>query len=102
MKATCRERKDDSGRKGKAITEEVDVDNVAEIRNGADIDLLLCECKFTRRKTGIMELEELVRKGLENTRYMLFSRSGFTDELIDYAEDVGRWAEGVYPQPLDG
>ena len=99
---------------GKAVTDDTDIDIVAEAMNGVNVDLILCECKFTRRKTGMRELEELVnrgmsvRKGHQNKRYILFSRSGFTDDLIEYLEDhpglraklvgmddIRKWAESA-------
>ncbi len=94
-------------------TEDVDVDIVALVRDGPHTDLLLGECKFTRRRCGVRELEELVargesvRKGGHNKRYILFSRSGFTEELEEYLEEhpgiradlvtmdgIAAWAEG--------
>lgn len=99
---------------GRVLTEDADMDIVAEVMNGGGTDLLLCECRFTHRMAGIRELEELVhrgesvRKGKQNKRYMIFSRSGFTQELREYVEDhsemritlvgmdeIGRWADGT-------
>lgn len=78
---------------GKVVTTDTDVDIVAEVVDGSHVDLMLGECKFTHRRCGMRELEELmengmqVRKGTENKRYVLFSRSGFTDELMEYIDD---------------
>ena len=110
--------KDDSGR---TVTEDADVDIVAEVIDGDHVDLLLCECKFTNRLSGMREFRlleqrgEAIRKGNANKRYVMFSRSGFTPELEDFARDepgirlelVGmsemvEWAEegvGLPPQP---
>ena len=71
------------------------------------------ECKFTRRRSGVNEYRELVRrashaiKDSDNVRYIMFSRSSFTDELVEMAEDrpglhlelvtledISAWAEG--------
>ena len=75
------------------------------------------ECKFTRRRSGVSEYRELVRrasfavKDTDNIRYIMFSRSGFTDELIEMTEDrpslhlelvtvddIAAWASGQTPQ----
>ena len=110
--------KDDNGR---TVTEDADVDIVAEVIDGDHVDLLLCECKFTSRLSGMREFRlleqrgEAVRKGSENKRYVMFSRSGFTPELEDFARDepgvrlelvgmpeLSAWAEqgvGFPPQP---
>lgn len=49
---------------------------------------IFCECKWRNKKTGIQVLEELIRKAelFENCTekyFMIFSKSGFTDELLD-------------------
>ena len=98
---------------GRVVTEDTDIDIVAEVENDHNVDLVLCECKFTHRLVGMREYENLVncglsaRKGYQNKRYVLFSRAGFTDELIEFAEDnpgmriklvtmddIHRWSEG--------
>jgi len=68
-----------------------DIDVVAEVIDGKDRYSVLAECKFRNRKTGISALEELEHragsvKGYNNVRFMIFSGSGFTEELIDIAE----------------
>lgn len=94
--------------------EDADVDIVAEVVDGQHTDLLLGECKFTNKKSGMREFDELrrrgmaVRKGSENKLYIMFSRSGFTDELEEFAEEnpgaglelvtmerIAEWAEGM-------
>lgn len=101
------------GEDGRPVTEDTDIDIVAEVENGCNVDLVLCECAFTDRPLGLREYEGLVNRGLsarsryENKRYLLFSRSGFTDELVEFAEDnpgmriglvtmddIRRWSEG--------
>ncbi|AMH95082.1 Archaeal ATPase [methanogenic archaeon ISO4-H5] len=82
------------GPEGKVITEYADIDVVATIRQGnARIDLF-GECKFTGPPMGFGALNLLVSrvrslKGGYNVRYALFSASGFTDELREYAEENG-------------
>ena len=56
---------------------------------------LLAECKWSSRPVGIDILRDLEAKagevmreaGMENAAYALCSRSGFTDELIDFARE---------------
>ena len=97
---------------GKVLTEDVDLDIVAEILEGTAKTVLVCECEFTRRRSGRREFEELRYRTSEaiendNIRYIMFSRSGFTDELVEMAEDrpglhlelvtlddIAGWAEG--------
>ena len=81
--------------KGKVVTEDADIDIVAiTTENGLD-RILLGECKFTNKLTGIRELErliqcgEVIREWPSNRRYIMFSRSGFTDSLRDYLEEHG-------------
>lgn len=81
--------------KGKVVTEDADIDIVAiTTENGLD-RILLGECKFTNKLTGIRELERLIQRGEvirewpSNRRYIMFSRSGFTDSLRDYLEEHG-------------
>ncbi len=68
-----------------------DIDIVAEVADGREICAILAECKFRNRKTGITALEELefrsgFVKGYNNVRLMIFSGSGFTEELMDITE----------------
>lgn len=98
---------------GKAITMGTDIDVVAKVMNGDLQSVMMVECKFTRRRSGIQELEELIEtsriaaKGGENLEYMIVSRSGFTSELLDRADenhpsitlvsmdDLTEWAEKI-------
>lgn len=79
---------------GRVVTEDVDVDIVAEVIDGEHIDLMLCECKFTNKLTGVREFRILeqrgdaIRKGDANKRYVMFSRSGFTPDLEDLARET--------------
>lgn len=59
-----------------------------------DKTIVFGECKWSKKPVGISVLEELKRKSLEVTefknlekQYILFSKSGFTEELIKMAED---------------
>ena len=96
---------------GRTVTVDSDIDVVARVIRGGLRLVLMCECKFTRRRSGRQELEELedagnrARKGGENIGFVLFSRSGFTSELMDMAETrsdlrlvsidgIKEWAEG--------
>ena len=96
---------------GRTVTVDSDIDVVARVIRGGLRLVLMCECKFTRRRSGRQELEELedagnrAKKGGENIGFMLFSRSGFTSELMDLAETrsdlrlvsvdgIKEWAEG--------
>lgn len=81
------------GEDGRPVMEDADIDIVAEVENDHNVDLVLCECKFTHRMVGMREYENLVNRGLsarrgyQNKRHILFSRAGFTDELREFAED---------------
>ncbi len=71
--------------------ETADIDIVAEVVDGRERYAILAECKFRNRKTGVSALEELefrsgFVKGYNNVRFMIFSGSGFTEELQDLAE----------------
>ena len=71
--------------------ERSEIDIVAEIVDNRGSYAILAECRFGNRKTGVPTLEELKYrskfvKGYNNTRFMIFSASGFTEELIDIAE----------------
>ena len=56
-------------------------------------DIIFGECKWSNKKVGINILEELIKKSEnvevnnKNRSYILFSKSGFTDELLKRAED---------------
>jgi AAA+ ATPase superfamily predicted ATPase len=68
-----------------------EIDLVAEIREGGNNVLLLCECKFRRRKSDFSVLNKLTSatdlvRGPNNRRLALFSASGFDDDLMEYAE----------------
>ncbi|MDR2698774.1 MAG: ATP-binding protein [Candidatus Methanoplasma sp.] len=76
------------GRGGYADRE---IDLAVDIREGGNSVLLLCECKFRRRKTDFSVLNRLSDaagfvKGPNNRRFVLFSVSGFDDDLTEYAE----------------
>ncbi len=71
-----------------------DIDIVAEVVDGKERYAILAECKFRSRKTGPSALEDLLFrsrfvKGYNNVRFMIFSGSGFTDELEELAESRG-------------
>ena len=102
--------KDESGR---ILTEDADIGIVAKVVDGEMRYVVAGECKFTRRRSGVNEYRELVRrashaiKDSDNVRYIMFSRSSFTDELVEMAEDrpglrlelvtledISAWAEG--------
>lgn len=68
-----------------------DIDLVAEVVDGKERYAILAECKFRNRKTGTSAWEELryrsgFVKGYNSVKYMIFSGSGFTEELCDIAE----------------
>lgn len=103
---------------GRPVTTDSDIDVVARVIRGGLRLVLMCECRFTRRRSGRQELEELedasrrARKGGENIGYVLFSRSGFTSELLDTVETrsdlrlvsmdgIREWAEGGGPTSRD-
>ena len=79
---------------GKAGGVSTDIDIVALCEDGGNEYHLLCECKFRNKESGIREMMELENtsrslKDCYNMRFCMFSRSGFTDELIEYAESRG-------------
>lgn len=105
------------GDDGRVLKEDADVDLVAKTIDGDAVFITVGECKFTRRHSGVSEYRELVRrasfavKDTDNIRYVMFSGSGFTDELIEMAEDrpslhlelvtlddIAAWASGKTPQ----
>ena len=71
----------------------VEIDLVAYDSMGKDI--LFGECKYSVNKKGIDILQQLREKAkavewnrdARNERYVIFSRAGFTDELLKYAEE---------------
>ena len=76
---------------GKSQGESTDIDIVALCTDGSNDFHLLCECKFRNKESGIREMKELEVtassiKGCFNRRYCIFSRSGFTDDLKEYAD----------------
>lgn len=104
--------KDESG---KVVTEDVDVDIVADCREGNRVTTVFAECKFTARRCGTDVIEELIRRSRQvskdkNRRYYVFSRSGFMPEALEMAEsgiedivlvdmeDIRRWADGKVQQ----
>lgn len=80
------------GPDGKVVTEDMDIDLVAEVYRGDMIAVIMGECKFSRRMCGMPEFLELQRcaeaakLGGENIEYMMFSREGFRTDLRDFAE----------------
>ena len=66
---------------------EIDIVGIGEI------DIIFGECKWSNKKVGINILEELVKKSEnveikgKNRSYILFSKSGFTEELMKSSED---------------
>jgi len=73
----------------KGITAEIDV--IGIVGRGGGAEGMFAECKFTKRPADVDVLEELKEKadlvkGFEMKRYAVFSRTGFTDRLIDRAE----------------
>jgi AAA+ ATPase superfamily predicted ATPase len=79
-------------------SEEIDVVAIG------DDDVLLGECKWTKRPVGVNVLDDLKRRAhhikdterWERMQYALFARSGFTPALASRASD-----EGVLLVPLD-
>ena len=79
---------------GKAITENVDIDVVAEVLDGRNEVEIFTECKFRKSPSGLEELNELEHRmdhvhGKKNARMMLISTGGFTESLIQEAETKG-------------
>ncbi len=81
---------------------------MVELINRDNMDLLLCECKFTARLTGVREFRMLVPGGDENKRYIMFFLLRFTLELKDLAAnepglrlelmECRRWKSGRRPE----
>ena len=64
---------------------------MAEVVDGKERYAVLAECRFRSRRAGASVLEGLefrsrFVKGYNNVRLMIFSGSGFTDELLEIAE----------------
>ncbi|MBU2446145.1 MAG: ATP-binding protein [Bacteroidetes bacterium] len=66
-----------------------EIDIVALSNQG---DILLGECKYSNKKVGMDVLENLISKSSlfkdkgKNFHYIIFSKSGFTDNLIEIAQ----------------
>lgn len=66
---------------------QVEIDLVAK----EDKDYLICECKWTNEETGIAVLHDLWKKADAMTKnrgrtwFVLFSKSGFTDTVVQEA-----------------
>lgn len=77
---------------GKVVTEEGDLDIVAVVDDGLQ-RLLVGECKFTNKPVGRNEVDllkeraDVIREWPANRRYVIFSRSGFSDHLRNHLED---------------
>lgn len=81
---------------GRISDTDTDIDIVARIfQNDGKIRLLLGECKYTKNKVGFNTLRSLENKaegiGLEphEVDFILFSNSGFEEELIEYCQENG-------------
>ena len=79
---------------GKVGGDYADIDIIALCENDGIQFHLVCECKFRNKMTGEREARELelrtqATNGCFNPRYCIFSRSGFTDDLEEYADDKG-------------
>ena len=75
---------------GEVSYESSDIDIVADINVGNAVVQLFVECKFRNERCGLStlhDLEERMKSVNRNGRPMIISRSGFTDELLEYAED---------------
>ncbi|MDR0887958.1 MAG: ATP-binding protein [Candidatus Methanoplasma sp.] len=75
---------------GRIEDSDVDIDILAQVTDRNEEMFLFCECKFRRQKVGFNVLNTLESrsehvKGPINRRMVIFSASGFEDELIDYA-----------------
>lgn len=100
------------GEDGRVLTEDADIDVVAEIGGSDTAYVMMTECRFSKRQIGVREIRELMHrseaamKGGESIRYMLFSGSGFTEDAMDLEadrpdlniglvslKDIGKWAE---------
>ncbi len=74
-------------------SKDVEIDIVAYDSNGRDI--LFGECKYSKNKKGLSVLNALMEKSREvkwnkgerNEHFAIYSKSGFSDELLEYAEN---------------
>lgn len=72
---------------------DVEIDIVAYDSNGKDI--LFGECKYSKNKKGLSVLNALMEKAREvkwnkgdrNEHFVIYSKNGFSDELLGYAEN---------------
>lgn len=80
---------------GKIDGTDVDIDIVAKVSDEHKvIHTILSECKFRRKPMGFSAYNTLVSRSksakfTENIIFMLFSASGFEEELCEFAEDSG-------------
>ena len=79
---------------GKVGGEHTDIDIIALCEDGRMQFHLVCECKFRNKLSGEREAKELelssrMATGCFNPRFCIFSRQGFTDDLMEYAEGRG-------------
>ncbi|SEB01945.1 hypothetical protein SAMN02910384_03092 [Pseudobutyrivibrio sp. ACV-2] len=80
-------------RAGRWWSKDVEIDIVAYDSTGADI--VFGECKYSKNKKGLSVLNDLQEKAKtvnwnkDNRKeyYVLYSKSGFTDELVEYATE---------------
>ena len=83
---------------GRVKGEDTDIDIVADVSDGRNKCRLYCECKFRRKETTFkdyMELKSVVdelnkNNKFVNERFVMFSASGFSDSLMEAAEDDPR------------
>ena len=99
---------------GKVATTDTDIDIVVNVVRGDAAFTIMAECKFTKWRCGENELRELMETsekalmGGENVLYFIFSRSGFTTKLVEFADirtdlritlvsmdDIRDWAESA-------
>lgn len=72
---------------------DVEIDIVAYDSMGTD--MVFCECKYSVNPKGMRELNNLIQKALavvwKNKKrkeyFILFSKSGYTQEVLDYAKE---------------
>lgn len=79
---------------GKTVTENVDIDLVADAFDGKNETEIFAECKLRNSPSGIGELNELRCRmdhihGKRNARMLLISTGGFTEQLRDEAASEG-------------
>lgn len=79
---------------------DADIDIVAAISDG-DLNMVLaCECKYRSRPVGPDVLETLMErsrylKTSESIGYVVFSGSGFTDDMRELADSIGATLVGL-------